>query len=387
MPSVVGDAYFLAIGVENRVELAVKRRRIGAKTTDSKELFYQAKDISGDDYFVSVRLNILELFKNLYSEQAKYGPPHHVFQRINRLVVSTVGVVENNEKLLQVPLWNWPTFSQISWYYKEQRREHFDFKVEILEAVYETAKFFEDEALQSFVARNAKLYSDRIHVVNDLAACAAAYFAFQSKSGNRAPLLYVKADNGVNLGAHGEGYGKSASNTEFGHLYVRRHPVDLATGFPGLCPFHGDCVEGMIGLHALLAREATDGFNREVKYTSEITRPPAYEPAGRSSAARYTPSGPSAEFVAHYLGHLIHAALLSPLPLNSVVLGGKLINDEVMVRLRSMVVSLTNEYPLRANLKPGEVHSLITASEYPTPERMEIDGALILAQRPPIVGL
>lgn len=29
-----------------------------------------------------------------------------------------------------------------------------------------------------------------------------------------------------------------------GHIRVKRHPDDL--DFPGICPFHGDCLEGLV---------------------------------------------------------------------------------------------------------------------------------------------
>jgi fructokinase len=39
---------------------------------------------------------------------------------------------------------------------------------------------------------------------------------------------------------------------EIGHIYPRRHPLDL--GFEGVCPFHRDCMEGVASGPAILAR-------------------------------------------------------------------------------------------------------------------------------------
>ncbi|HEV7612167.1 MAG TPA: ROK family protein [Steroidobacteraceae bacterium] len=39
---------------------------------------------------------------------------------------------------------------------------------------------------------------------------------------------------------------------EIGHVYPRRHPLDLQ--FRGVCPFHGDCMEGVASGPAIVAR-------------------------------------------------------------------------------------------------------------------------------------
>jgi fructokinase len=39
---------------------------------------------------------------------------------------------------------------------------------------------------------------------------------------------------------------------EIGHLYLRQHPLDLE--FRGVCPFHGDCAEGVASGRAIVAR-------------------------------------------------------------------------------------------------------------------------------------
>lgn len=42
------------------------------------------------------------------------------------------------------------------------------------------------------------------------------------------------------------------SHAEMGNQYVKRHPDDL--DFTGVCPFHGDCLEGVAAGPSLEAR-------------------------------------------------------------------------------------------------------------------------------------
>ena len=66
-------------------------------------------------------------------------------------------------------------------------------------------------------------------------------------------LLYLTIGTGVGGGFVADGHLlHGLSHPEMGHIRLPRHPDDL--GFPGVCPFHGDCLEGLASGTAIHAR-------------------------------------------------------------------------------------------------------------------------------------
>ena len=91
-------------------------------------------------------------------------------------------------------------------------------------------------------------------------------------------FVYMTLGTGIGGGAvidgrilHGLGH------SEMGHLPVGRHPAD---GFAGVCPFHGDCLEGMASGPAIAAR-----FGRRAEQLDEVDRAAAAELVGFYVAA------------------------------------------------------------------------------------------------------
>jgi fructokinase len=65
-------------------------------------------------------------------------------------------------------------------------------------------------------------------------------------------LLYLTIGTGVGGGAVVDGHVlHGIDHPEMGHLRLPRHPQDT---FEGICPFHGDCLEGMTSGPAIAAR-------------------------------------------------------------------------------------------------------------------------------------
>ncbi len=66
-------------------------------------------------------------------------------------------------------------------------------------------------------------------------------------------MLYFTVGTGIGGGAIVDGRKlQGLSHPEMGHIRVPRHPDDA--GFTGICPFHGDCLEGLASGPAIIAR-------------------------------------------------------------------------------------------------------------------------------------
>jgi len=129
---------------------------------------------------------------------------------------------------------------------------------------------------------------------------------------------------------------------EAGHLLVPRRQDDLHTTFKGTCPFHGDCVEGLVATGALAAR--------------------LHIPA--SDLPKLPDSDPVWEITGHYLAALCVNLVLTVSP-SVIVLGGGVMNRECLYDIvRKKTLELLKGYIKSPQLTPEKIDKYIVRSKF-----------------------
>jgi len=107
------------------------------------------------------------------------------------------------------------------------------------------------------------------------------------------------------------------NHTELGHIRIARMPAD---SWPGICTFHGDCVEGLASGPAIAARAGIPGS--QIPADSPIWQP-----------------------VAHTLAQLLVTLLLATAP-RRILMGGGVMErrPELLVVVRELFVRSLNGY-------------------------------------------
>jgi len=188
-------------------------------------------------------------------------------------------------------------------------------------------------------------------VENDADAHALGEYALSAQRGAD-PFLYVTDGTGIGVGAviagkplHG------LLHPEVGHIHPRRHTGDA--GFAGVCPHHGDCLEGLANGPALVARLGHD--------------------LGDAPDAH-----PVWDIEADYLGQLCAQLALTLSPRRIVLGGGVMQHHRLFAPIRGRTRHWLGGYLAREEVEDGIDHYVVPPA---LGDRSGILGALLLAMR------
>jgi fructokinase len=164
-------------------------------------------------------------------------------------------------------------------------------------------------------------------------------------------VVYVTVGTGIGGGVSIDGRTlKGALHPEMGHIRVMRHARDAA--FAGVCPFHGDCLEGLASGGAVVAR-----------YGAPLDRLPRdHEAPG---------------VIGYYLGQLAANIVLMLSPERIVFGGGVMSGNAMLGTIRATAAQLLNGYAGLGTDASGLDRLVVAAG---LGERSGILGAIELAR-------
>lgn len=130
-------------------------------------------------------------------------------------------------------------------------------------------------------------------------------------------LVYFTIGTGVGAGelVNGDFLGE-LGHPEMGHVRLKRHPDDL--DFAGICPYHGDCLEGLVAGPTFEARLGKPGV--EVPLSDHVW-----------------------DIMAYYIAQAAVQETLMLRP-NKIVFGGGVISEPFMEKIREQFAQLMNGY-------------------------------------------
>ncbi len=136
-------------------------------------------------------------------------------------------------------------------------------------------------------------------------------------------LVYYTIGTGVGAGAiiNGDFLGDTG-HPEMGHVRLKRHPDDL--DFKGICPFHGDCLEGLVAGPTFDARTGKPG--KEVPLTDHVW-----------------------DIMAYYVAQAALQVTLIMRP-GKVIFGGGVVSEPFLTKVRQQFSELLNSYVDVGNL-------------------------------------
>jgi len=164
-------------------------------------------------------------------------------------------------------------------------------------------------------------------------------------------LVYLTIGTGIGGGVLVDGVPiRGLMHPEVGHIYPRRHPLDV--GFDGVCPFHGDCLEGLASGPAIVARTGV-------------------------SLQQLGAAHPQWDIEADYLGQLCAQLVVTVSPQRIVMGGGVMSQSRLLPLIRERVRHWLGGYIDRGEILTGLDHYVVAPG---LGEDAGIRGALILAQ-------
>ena len=172
----------------------------------------------------------------------------------------------------------------------------------------------------------ARAVGCKIAIDTDVTAAAWGELAWGAGQG-LTNIAYVTVGTGIGAGIIAEGRAiHGAMHPEAGHMRVPRHPNDL--DFVGVCPFHGDCIEGLASAPALKARWGID-------------------------PAKLSDEHPAWDIQAHYLAHLAVNLVLMTAIQRVIFGGGVSARVGLVSRVADKAKGLLGHYGTAAPLGPG----------------------------------
>lgn len=137
-------------------------------------------------------------------------------------------------------------------------------------------------------------------------------------------LVYYTIGTGVGAGAVVDGrFIGDVGHPEMGHIRLKRHPADL--DFKGICPFHEDCLEGLVSGPTFEARTGKKG--KDVPLTDPVW-----------------------EIMAYYTAQAALNATLMVRPAQ-IIFGGGVVSEPFLDMVRDHFKDLMNEYVEVGDLK------------------------------------
>ncbi|KRL97171.1 ROK family protein [Liquorilactobacillus satsumensis] len=172
------------------------------------------------------------------------------------------------------------------------------------------------------------------------------YIAYKKAGLQLSSLAYYTVGTGIGAGIVTDGkLVGSEGHPELGHVYLKRHSADL--NFKGICPYHGDCLEGLASGPTFKARLGIAG--QDVPLTD-----------------------PTWNIIAYYVAQGVMQATLALRP-SKIVIGGGVSSEAFLKKVRLHFKKLLNDY-----VAVGDLEQYIVTPKVPH-NGSAIMGSLALA--------